>query len=97
MGAFIARQPNGLLCRHSIVVDCVTHYNLTEAEYIQMRGEYEATEAIQHHLRPFDEVIERFYPHNMTVDEFNKLLLEMGSEKQVNPIDYERDDENGAD
>lgn len=36
MGAFIARQPNGLLCRFSSVVDCVTDYNMTEEEYIEM-------------------------------------------------------------
>ena len=35
MGAFIARQPNGLLCRFSTVVDCITDYNMTEEEYIQ--------------------------------------------------------------
>ena len=35
MGAFIARQPNGLLCRFSSVVDCVTDYNMTEEEYIE--------------------------------------------------------------
>lgn len=39
MGAFICRQPNGLLCRFSTVVDCITHYNMTEDEYIKMRGE----------------------------------------------------------
>ena len=30
MGAFIAKQPNGLYCRFSTVVDCVTHYDMTE-------------------------------------------------------------------
>jgi len=39
MGAFIARQPNGLLCRFSSVVDCVTDYNMTEEEYIEMCAE----------------------------------------------------------
>lgn len=28
--SYIARQPNGLLCRFSTVVDAPTHYNLTE-------------------------------------------------------------------
>lgn len=32
MGAFIARQPNGLLCRYSTIVDSVTHINMTEEE-----------------------------------------------------------------
>lgn len=39
MGAFIARQPNGLLCRFSSVVDCITDYNMTEDEYIEMCAE----------------------------------------------------------
>ena len=36
MGSFIARQPNGLLCRFSTVVDCVTHWNMTDEQYIAM-------------------------------------------------------------
>ena len=39
MGAFIARQPNGMLCRFSSVVDCITDYNMTEDEYIEMCAE----------------------------------------------------------
>ena len=39
MGAFIARQPNGLLCRWSSVVDNITHYNMTEDEYIEYCAE----------------------------------------------------------
>lgn len=34
MGSFICRQPNGLICRFSSVVDCPTHVNLTEEGYI---------------------------------------------------------------
>lgn len=29
MGAFIARQPNGLLCRFSHVTDYITNYNMS--------------------------------------------------------------------
>ena len=45
MGAFIARQPNGLLCRFSSVVDCITDYNMTEDEYIEMCAEKAREEA----------------------------------------------------
>lgn len=45
MGAFIARQPNGLLCRWSSVVDNITHYNMTEEEYIEYRAEEAREEA----------------------------------------------------
>jgi len=39
MGRYIARQPNGLLCRFSTVVDCVTVYNMTEEDYIELCAE----------------------------------------------------------
>ena len=34
MGAFIAKQPNGLYCRYGEIVDNITHYNMTEEDYI---------------------------------------------------------------
>lgn len=61
MSAFIARQPNGLLCRFSHVTDFVTHYNMTEDEYIEMCAKcarLEAEENIQHYLHDFSEVVE---------------------------------------
>ncbi len=82
MGAFIARQPNGLLCRFSTVVDTVTNYNMTDEEYIEMcaeRGRKEARETIERYTRPFEEVKNRFIANNMTQEEFNRILLEMGS------------------
>lgn len=80
MGSFISRQPNGLLCRFSTVVDTVTDYNMTEEEYIEMcaeRGRKEAQEVLERYMRPFDEVKERFAPHNETQEEFDKLIKEM--------------------
>ena len=35
MGAIIAKQPNGLYCRVSTVVDAPTHYNMTKQDYIE--------------------------------------------------------------
>ena len=65
MGAFIARQPNGLLCRWSSVVDNITHYNMTEEEYIEYRAE-KAREYARWELendprfiRPFSEILEK--------------------------------------
>ena len=83
MGSFVARQPNGLLCRFSTVVDTVTDYNMTEEEYIELRAEMareEARETIERYLRPFDWVKEYFTPNNMTEDEFNQILKEMSTE-----------------
>lgn len=89
MGAFIARQPNGLLCRFSTVVDTITHYNMTEEDYIvqvQMwrygrnreTAEREAKDTIEHYMQPFSEIIRRFMPYNETREEFLAHLREMG-------------------
>ena len=81
MGAFVTRQPNGLLCRFSSIVDCPTHYNMTEEEYIEMCAEKareEARDVLEHHLKPFEWVKDYFVPENMTQEEFNRILQEMG-------------------
>lgn len=80
MAGFISRQPNGLLCRFSSVVDTITHYNMTEEEYIEMcaeRAREEAREVLQMHLKPFSWVEDYFVPDNMSTEEFNKILEEM--------------------
>lgn len=65
MGAFIARQPNGLLCRWSSIVDNITHYNMTEEEYIEYRAEKARKDARlelennPHFIRPFSEILEK--------------------------------------
>ena len=89
MDAFIARQPNGLLCRFSTRVDTVTHYNMTEEEYItevQMKeygrsreaAEREAKDTIENYIQPFSEVIRRFIPFNNTREKFLTILRRMG-------------------
>ena len=83
MGAFVTRQPNGLLCRFSTVVDTVTHYNMTDEEYIEMRAERareEAKDVLKNHLKPFEWVTEYFVPDNMTQEEFDRLIQEMSDE-----------------
>ena len=80
MGAFIARQPNGLLCRFSSVVDCITDYNMTEEEYIEMCAEKarkEARDVLDRYMQPFELVDKRFYPNNMTVEEHKRIMEEM--------------------
>lgn len=80
MAGFISRQPNGLLCRFSSIVDTITHYNMTEDEYIEMcaeRARDEAREVLQNHLKPFSWVKDYFAPNNMSEEEFNKILKEM--------------------
>lgn len=80
MGAFVARQPNGLLCRFSSIVDCPTHYNMTDEEYIEMcaeRAREEARGVLKNHLKPFEWIRDYFIPNNMTEEEFEKMLKEM--------------------
>lgn len=85
MGAFISRQPNGLLCRFSTVVDTVTHYNMTEEEYIEMcaeKAKKEARDVINNYLKPFESVKDYFVPTNMTEQKFEEILNEMGSKSK---------------
>lgn len=92
MGAFIARQPNGLLCRFCSILDTLTHYNMTEEEYIEYCAEKAREDAkwlLEHNVKPFNLVIKDFWPRNMSVEEFNAYLREMGSDIQLNPKDYE--------
>lgn len=80
MGAFVAKQPNGLYCRFSTVVDCPTHWNMTEEDYIEICAEKareEARSVLEKYLRPFDWVEEYFYPNNMTKEEFEAVLRDM--------------------
>lgn len=81
MGAFIARQPNGLLCRFSTVVDTVTHWNMTEEDYIEYCAEMARKEAklrLKIDVHRFDDVKESFVPENNTREEFLQILREMG-------------------
>ena len=80
MGTFIARQPNGLLCRFSTIVDCPTHYNMTDEEYIEMCAEEareEARKTLEYRLKPYEWVEEYFKPYNMTETEFAKIKESM--------------------
>lgn len=80
MGAFVCRQPNGKLCRFSTVVDSVTHYNMTDDEYIEMcaeRAREDARDILEYGLKPYDWIDEYFMPGEMTQEEFDKIKKEM--------------------
>lgn len=88
MGGFIAKQPNGLYCRFSTVVDTVTDWNMTEEQYIDMcvqkaikEAREDALDTLKNWVNPFDEVKNSFYPSNNTIEEFNAILHEMGDEE----------------
>ncbi len=77
MGSFVCKQPNGLYCRFSTVVDCPTHWNMTEDEYIEMCAEKareDARDVLKNYLQPFERVKDYYHPNNMTKEEFKKFL-----------------------
>lgn len=91
MAGFIAKQPNGLYCRFSTIVDAPTHYNMTFEDYINLIKERgydheaavkEAKEVIEYHLKPFEEVIERFVPNNMSEEVFKEWLKLVGYKEE---------------
>ena len=80
MGSFISKQPNGLYCRFSTVVDCPTNWNMTEEDYIELckkRAEEDARDVLANYLRPFEMVKEWFLPRNMTNEEFEQFLKDV--------------------
>ncbi len=84
MSGFIAKQPNGLYCRFSTVVDCPTHWNMTREDYLNnvtgtVTDREVGVEILEDWLQPFSEVIERFVPNNMTQTEFDELIKLMSS------------------
>lgn len=85
MGAFVTRQPYGLLCRFSSIVDCPTHYNMTDDEYIEMcaeRAREEARDVLENHLKLFEWLRDYFRADNMSQEEFEKILKEMELPKE---------------
>ena len=88
MAGFIAKQPNGLYCRFSSIVDTVTHWDMTFDDYVVVimeRGynkKYATKEAneIIHgsYLRSFERVLESFRPANQTIEEFQNWCKSVG-------------------
>lgn len=80
MAGIILKQPNGLYCRFSSVVDCPTHYNMTREDYIEMKkqeAEYEANEVLDKYTKDFEMLRRYFSPQNMTRDELECAITEM--------------------
>ena len=83
MASYIAKQPNGYLCRFSSVVDCVTHYNYSEEDYIELcaeRAREEARRNLQNprFIQPFERVLEDIRFDNISYDEWVKQAKKMG-------------------
>lgn len=55
-------------------------------DYISMKmqeAKEDAEDVLDNYLKPFDMVINRYYSNNMTKEEFNKFLEEIGYSKSV--------------
>lgn len=93
MAGFVSKQPNGLYCRFSTVTDCPTAWNMTREDYIDMKmqeAKEDAEDVLDNYLKPFDMVADRYYPNNMTKEEFDKFLEETGYDKEHENIDSRR-------
>lgn len=81
MGAFICRQPNGLLCRFSTVVDCVTNWDMTEEDYIEncvANAKINALAELAYDIKPFEQVVDQTLFRNTTRKAFRNWLREVG-------------------
>lgn len=86
MSGFISKQPNGKYCRFSTIVDCPTHINMTEEDYIKVimsrgytedRAREEKDEILKNYLRPYSEVLNRYINNNMSEEEFEEAKRKM--------------------
>ena len=89
MGVFYAKQPNGKYCRFSSIVDCPTDWNMDENDLRDLIISMYLEEAngrvdgIIHNGgdQDFEKVVEYFIPMNMTEEEFQKFLKDVGYEE----------------
>ena len=96
MGAFISKQPNGLYCRFSTIVDTITHYNMTESDYIEFcigrygeKGRADAEDILKNHivpLPPLDEqkrIVLQVEKLTKVCDELEKLVEKSQKEENL--------------
>ena len=87
MGAFYSRQPNGLICRFSTICDCPSDWNMTDEDFkrwfveqAKESAEIRAEQILKGELRPFEDVITYFGSGNMSDDDFQDFLQDVGYE-----------------
>lgn len=93
MGAYFAKQPNGLFCRFSSVVDTITHYNMTREEVIDYfieKAKEDAEYVLENRLHKFEQVVDDFVPYNNTIEEFDQFVKNMGQEGGLTETQRER-------
>lgn len=86
MAGFILKKPFRLYCRFSTVTDCPTAWNMTREDYINMKmqeAKEDAEDVLDNYLKPFDIVMDMYYPNNMTKEEFDKFFEETGYDNKA--------------
>ncbi|MCH1964395.1 hypothetical protein MCG45_16315 [Clostridium perfringens] len=86
----IAKQPNGLYCRYSSVVDTITHYNFTEEEYLNnitgtVPNKEEGIDVLENYLHSFEEVVELLrlrLSDSESEEEVERLIKDMYKERK---------------
>lgn len=86
MAGLIAKQPNGLYCRISTVVDAPTDWNMTEQDYIDMcvkKAKEEAKIVLANYCYDFDVALNRVRygkDTEMTTEEYEKFIKDCNTE-----------------
>lgn len=85
MAGMICKQPNGLYCRYSTIVEAVTHHNMTKEDYIKLcetRGisNWDATDTLDNYLKDYDYMVSLITDLNTTKEELEELLEKMNKE-----------------
>lgn len=95
MPGYIIKQPNGLYCRYSTIVDGLTHYNMTKEEYLdyvaeraRKDAEYDWEHGLLNHMT-FDELKEKLIDYcPITKEEWEKYN---GGEYTENDVEYNKE------
>lgn len=86
MARLIAKQPNGLYCIISTVVDVPTDWNMTEQDYIDMRvkkAKEDAKFVLANHCYDFDVALNHVRygkDTEMTTEEYEKFIKDCNTE-----------------
>lgn len=97
MSSCICKQPNGLYCRFSSIVDTMTHINMTFDDYINVlmeRNHYsrekaveEATDIFKNYLHDYKECEDRILIKNETIKSREQLITKM--KQPANEVSFE--------
>lgn len=75
----IIKQPNGKYCIFSIIVDDITHYNLTQSDIVELRVE-KAKKSIEKEVKEIVDKLEKGEkPYNHFTKSFDEAMNTIGN------------------